>query len=123
MACEDENLTCEDQKLGDSQLFRKLFRKIGDCFYLAITGQVSLSAPEEDAVITTDIITSNGSGNIPSVGADNVLIETDADFAGSINGKTRQPNRIYSFRHGFGKPLPNIPYNKTAGSITYDIIS
>lgn len=114
--CSDEITDCELLKLDQESLFKKLLRLTGNCLSFNVSGSISLTAPSESAVIVSDTKTANF--NIPA-GADNVIIETDADWEGTVNGETMPPNRIYTFRHSLGKPLPQIDVVRTAGSFTY----
>jgi len=120
--CSEEITNCELLKLDQESLFKKLLRLTGNCLSFNVSGSVSLTAPSESAVMASAVL-SSASGNIPTAGADNVLIETDQDWVGTINGVEAPANRIYSFRHGLGKPLPNIAYTRTAGTLTYRKIS
>lgn len=49
--CSDE-ISCDDAKMGVESLFKKLLRKVGDCFHLSVSGTVSatMSAPANSAV-------------------------------------------------------------------------
>lgn len=53
--CSEENLSCEDQKLGDSQLWRRLLRKTGDCLSLNVINRFSnpLVSSTTDTFITS----------------------------------------------------------------------
>lgn len=52
--CTDENLSCEEQKLGDSQLWRRLLRKVGDCIGLNVINR--LSNPKASSISVPVII-------------------------------------------------------------------
>lgn len=50
-----------------------------------------------------------------------VTIETDADFAGTINGIARQPSRSYMFRANYNSELPSFTVAPSSGSVNVDI--
>jgi hypothetical protein len=53
--CTDENLSCEEQKLGDSQLFRRLLRKVGNCLAFNVINRLSnpLVSSTTDTFVTS----------------------------------------------------------------------
>lgn len=69
--------------------------------------------------LTSSNVTSGAASPVPACKC--VTFETSEDFAGTINGITRQPSRAYTFRANGNDTLQTIPYTCTAGSINIDI--
>ena len=111
MACSEE-ISCEDAKLGDGQLFRKILRKVGDCFAIAITGSVTTTAASSYRTTTrTKDAASTGVQTI-TPGKKRVVIETSEDFTGNILGTEAYPSRAYDF--------PILQNDDMHGAISYE---
>lgn len=110
--CSEENLSCEELKLGDSQLWRRLLRKTGDCLSMAVKAVLSSTerTPSRQSVST-------GSGTV-AAGARSVSFETSSDFSGTILGVAAQPDRVYDFAvQQNDDTLGAIAYNVSTGSM------
>jgi hypothetical protein len=67
--CTEESLSCEDLKLGDSQLWRRLLRKTGECISMAVSAMMKapnnpVSGYAKNIVNTTatDVLAAGGAG-------------------------------------------------------------
>jgi len=105
---------CEFHKLSVDQKFNLLIVDDGNGCPAFKTKQ-----SREEVTIDSDIVSADGS--VPA-GAYVVTFVTDENFAGTINGKARQPNMSYTF-DAKGNKTPAIPYTISAGNITIDTIS
>lgn len=109
--CPEEITDCAEMKLGDSQLWRKLLRKTGDCFSMAV--KAILSSTERTPTRASVAV----SGSV-AAGARSVSMETSSDFSGTILGFTAQPDRVYDFAvQQNDDTLGAIAYVITTGSI------
>lgn len=117
--CTDEIQDCDLNKLGDSQILRKLLRKTGNCFKLAvdatISGSFTASSTQRTVTRTSDAVAHSSS---VAAGARSVSIETSSDFTGSILGVAASGDRVYDFAvQQNDDTLGAIAYVITTGSI------
>ena len=86
---------------------------------LTETQPVSIDLTPHTSLVSSVV---NTSGTVAS-GAYSVSFTTSNDFTGSINGVARQGNTSITITADFRKTLPAIPYIRTTGTITIDILT
>ena len=95
--CSEELQDCTITGLSDSMLWRKLLRRVGNCFSLNISGTVSALPSSTERSWTSEQWANDTVNTTVAAGSRTVMFETSEDFAGSINGITRLPSRSYTF--------------------------
>ncbi len=117
--CNEELQDCTITGLSDSMLWRKLLRRTGNCFSLAVSAVVTGTfSPSSTQRTQTRTLNSTIAASSVAAGARSVTIETSEDFTGTILGVIAQPSRIYEFEAKQNDDtLGTIAYVITAGSV------
>ena len=97
--CNEELQDCTITGLSDSMLWRKLLRRTGNCFSLAVSAVISgtFSPSSTQRTWTSEQWANDTVNTTVAAGSRTVMFETSEDFDGSINGITRLPSRSYTF--------------------------
>lgn len=119
-ACDDYFDDCSKTEITWSMFWKKLIGKSGDCPALRVVVASTVAPTGTQRSVTSDIFSADG--NVP-LGARWINFNTDADFVGTINGKTLASSMNFLMPPMGNDTYGSVVFTRSAGTIRIDYAS
>jgi len=121
----DNFFTCDDARkhLTLDQVMKMMIVEDENGCPVLKTSQTTSPSTSVTEILESELLDPLNSPGTITAGYWSVTFETSDDFAGTINGVTRQASRSITIKAKENNTLPAIPFTITAGTITVDKLS